>query len=989
MAKEEIPPGVSFLAPGEGQLGSLIRAKDWSGTTLGPRERWPEALSRYVEMVLALPTPAIIFWGEQQAQLYNDGYALIMGPRHPRYLGATYKECWPDTYPLIYPWMRRVLDSGEKVTVDRTHIPVTRKGYQEDAWFTFTFSPLRDDDGRIAGILQIVTEVTESVLAERALIENEERNAFNRLFTRAPIAVCVLEGPEHRYSLANEAYERLVGGKRDFLGKTVREALPELKGQGFYELLDNVYRTGEPYVGREAPVQVVEHGVKRDFYCDFIYHPRRDLQGRIDGIVTLATDVTEKVLERKAAENERENFRRLFKQTPEMLVTFGGPDHVFEFVNEAHVNVLGFDATGKTAKQAQPQSTKLHEILDHVYRTGETISLREAASTFHGEPRHFNLTYSPRYGSDGAVNGVMALGSEVSDFVNSARRLEQAFEGRTKQLRESESFLDSVIENLPNMVFVKDAAELKFVRFNRAGEELLGLPRAALIGKSDHDFFPPEQAKHFVAKDREVLASGHVLDIPEEPIETKQGRRILHTRKIPIRGSGGKAEFLLGISEDITDAKRAEAERLRSIREQAAMEERQRETERASFLAEASTLLARSLNYAQTLRDLAALVVPVMADWCTVTMAREGAEHERVAAVHRDPAKAALVEELSAFRQVSSGGSAIDRVIRSGAPVFLPLVVPGQLEATAENERHLSLMRELGCESCIVVPILSREKPIGAISIMAAPGRRPYNESDLAVAAELGRRAGIAIENASLYESVRRAVETRDEFMSVASHELKTPLTSLKLQAQIRDRDIRRGNFARFEPGNLPKLVADDEKQLDRLIRLVEDMLDVSRINSGRIEFSFEEFDLRDLVRETTARFAPQFELAGMRLSLSAGGPVLGRWDRFRIEQVLANLLSNALKYGDRKPVDVAVAKQEGEATLSVHDRGLGIAPRDHARIFGQFERAVAGSNISGLGLGLFISRKIVEGHGGAIRVESEVGKGATFSVHLPLSGRA
>ncbi len=161
-------PGVSFhdFSAG-GQVGGLIRDKDWSATRLGPRQAWPRSLSNYLSMILELPTAAIIFWGPDQIQLYNDGYSVIMGPRHPHYLGSPFGECWPEAYPTIDPWMQRVLLKGETVEVNRTLVPLTRFGFTEEAYFTFSFSPLRDDEGKIAGILQLVTEVTDVVLGER------------------------------------------------------------------------------------------------------------------------------------------------------------------------------------------------------------------------------------------------------------------------------------------------------------------------------------------------------------------------------------------------------------------------------------------------------------------------------------------------------------------------------------------------------------------------------------------------------------------------------------------------------------------------------------------------------------------------------------------------------------------------------------------------------------------------------------------------------
>ena len=152
---------------GTGEIGALLRTKDWSKTPLGAIERWPRSLISHVAMVAELPSPAIIFWGPEQTQLYNEGYTKIMGPRHPRFFGEAYRDCWPDTHPVIDPWMRRVLEKGEVIRVEKELIPVTRYGFLEEAYFTFTFSPLRDDRGAIAGIFQPVTEVTEAVLNER------------------------------------------------------------------------------------------------------------------------------------------------------------------------------------------------------------------------------------------------------------------------------------------------------------------------------------------------------------------------------------------------------------------------------------------------------------------------------------------------------------------------------------------------------------------------------------------------------------------------------------------------------------------------------------------------------------------------------------------------------------------------------------------------------------------------------------------------------
>lgn len=230
-----------------------------------------------------------------------------------------------------------------------------------------------------------------------------------------------------------------------------------------------------------------------------------------------------------------------------------------------------------------------------------------------------------------------------------------------------------------------------------------------------------------------------------------------------------------------------------------------------------------------------------------------------------------------------------------------------------------------------------------------------------------------------------RAVKARDEFLSIASHELKTPLTSLKLQIQNRIRHINKGNTEDCNPKSLQKMAKNDEKQINRLVHLVNDMLDISRLSCGKFEFVVEETDLVSLTQEVLTRFRPQVDTSGASINLITDGAVVGLWDRFRLEQVICNLIANAIKYGHSNPITITVKGDDQKAVLLVKDEGIGIKKDDQVRIFQQYERAIAANSISGLGLGLYIVKKIVEFHDGLISVESELGIGSTFKVELPL----
>ncbi len=238
-------------------------------------------------------------------------------------------------------------------------------------------------------------------------------------------------------------------------------------------------------------------------------------------------------------------------------------------------------------------------------------------------------------------------------------------------------------------------------------------------------------------------------------------------------------------------------------------------------------------------------------------------------------------------------------------------------------------------------------------------------------------------ERAALYRKAQQEVRERDEFLSIASHELRTPVTALQLQLQMLQRSAGRSS------GGLPAILLQKieglERQTRRIALLVNELLDVSRMRLGHFELKREDVDLAQLAREAVEQLRDEVERTGSTLSFLAQ-PAVGCWDRLRIEQVVTNLVANAVKFGEGKPITVSVAADPGLARITVEDHGIGIAPEDQSRVFGRFERAVPARNFGGLGLGLYITREIVEAHGGTIQLQSAPGSGSVFTVELPLS---
>jgi signal transduction histidine kinase len=277
---------------GSGEMADLTRAFDWSVTPVGRVEDWPDLLLTTVNAILASRYPMFLWWGEELIQFYNDGYRpSIRDDKHPSALGQRGPECWPEIWPIIGPEIEAVMTRGEASWHENQLVPIHRNGKLEDVYWTYGYSPLRDTSGRICGTLVVCTETTEIVLARRQLQSESDRLAD--LFRQAPAFFAVLRGANHIFEMTNPPYQELIG--REVLGKSVSEAVPEAEEQGFVRSLDDVYQTGEPFVGRGTPLQLARRGSDslELHYLDFVYQPIRDNKGLVTGIFVLGIDVTE------------------------------------------------------------------------------------------------------------------------------------------------------------------------------------------------------------------------------------------------------------------------------------------------------------------------------------------------------------------------------------------------------------------------------------------------------------------------------------------------------------------------------------------------------------------------------------------------------------------------------------------------------------------------------------------------------------------------
>jgi signal transduction histidine kinase len=294
---------------------------------------------------------------------------------------------------------------------------------------------------------------------------------------------------------------------------------------------------------------------------------------------------------------------------------------------------------------------------------------------------------------------------------------------------------------------------------------------------------------------------------------------------------------------------------------------------------------------------------------------------------------------------------------------------------------HLHTLRELGMRSLLCVPIRGRTGFDAVIMLVSDSDPHRYDADDVVLAQDLADRAAVALENGRLLSEAHEAVRARDDFLAVAAHELRSPLTSMLLQVQVLGRTLANQHF---DARTADRAFAVAEAQMRRLSTLIDGMLDVSRFTTKQLLIHLEEVDLARLLGDLLTSLSADLARAGCTVTVSAPRTLVGRWDRGRIEQVLGNILSNAMKFGAGRPIEVDVDATEETVRIAVRDHGIGISAEDQARIFGRFERAVPTRHFGGLGLGLYTSLQILRAHQGSLHVDSREGQGAQFVIDLP-----
>ena len=684
-----------------------------------------------------------------------------------------------------------------------------------------------------------------------------------------------------------------------------------------------------------------------------------------------------------------DRFRAIFDQTFQFIALLDVGGRVLEvnqaaldFISASRSDIVGrlFWDTPWWALSPGPSAGSEQSLHDRLRAsvvtaaTGTFVRYEVALADPRGGLATFDFSLKPLRDAAGAVESLIAEGRNVTD----RRRVEE-------ELRTSEAKLAGIVSIAADAIVSVDDAQ-RITLFNQGAERIFGYAPSEVLGQH-LDILIPERYR--------ASHHRHVEGFGEGRIDARRmGDRaeIFGRRKsgelFPAEASISRIDveghrFYTAVLRDVSDRYRAEEEKTQLLRrEQAARRIAEAAERRARFLAEVSAVLSSSLDYEETLRTLADLLVPEKASFVLIDLWNEAGGIRRLYSTSADPEKARYGEEI--LRQsVDVNRPFITRnALVHGSPELVSAVTDAWLRAATQSDEHYRLWKAIAPRSLMTVPLVARGRTLGAMVFASGSAAdRPYDAGDLAEAEAVASRAALAVDNARLYGEAQRATRLREEVLGIVSHDLRNPLSVISMCATT----LVEGSVSAERAASLGETIAESA---DWMRRLIGDLLDMASIEAGRLSLERHTTDLAMIVVSAADMLERQAKDRGVRVEIDLPddlAPVEA--DDDRVLQVLANLIGNAIKFTESGgTVAVRAHMETDRVRVEVADTGAGIPAADLPHIFDRFWTSRRTSKVKGTGLGLAISKGIVEAHGGRLRAESDVGRGSTFAFTLPLA---
>jgi PAS domain S-box-containing protein len=505
--KPKIKTGdLQFLAGG-GEMGQLIREKDWSTTPVGNPETWPQSLRTILNIIINSRFPMFLWWGPELTCFYNDAYRPSLGKhgKHPGILGEAAETAWAEIWPIIKPLIDQVLSTGEATWSEDQLIPIYRNGKIEDVYWTFSYSPVVDESGKISGVMVTCSETTEKVITLKTL-ENSNRRYIDNI-TRAPVALCIFRGENFVVEMANQLMLEIWGkNAEEVINKPIFEGLPEARGQGLEILLEQVYKTGEKFVANERAVLLPRDGHIEEVFINFVYEALREFDGSINGIVAIASEVTPQVIARRKIEESEKRFRETVKQAPLGITILRGPEFIVELANENYLQLVDKTEesfTGKPLFDSLPEVREIVQpLLTQVMQSGEAFHASEFPVVLNrygkSELTYFNMVYHPLKEEHGAFSGIMVVATEVTSSVKAKHSLSES------EVR----FRNMVMQSPIPMTIFRGSDHVIEMANTTMYEDIWRKNKEDIIGKKLLDVFPELNDQKYPELLARVLSTG-------------------------------------------------------------------------------------------------------------------------------------------------------------------------------------------------------------------------------------------------------------------------------------------------------------------------------------------------------------------------------------------------------------------------------------------------------------------------------------------------
>ena len=861
------------------------------------------------------------------------------------------------------------------------------------------------------GVALTITLLTEKgKRAEGRLMVSERR--FRQLADNIDQVFWVYDLKEAKVIYTNPAYESIWGDARENLYKDHHT---------FFEIVhpEDRERVTASLARQRGGARTEEEYriVRRDNTVRWIHDrafPVRDERGEIIRVVGISEDITERKAAEKALREQTEAVETV-NRVGQMLAGELDLHNLVQAVTDAATELTGahfgsffynvLDERGASfmlyTLSGVPREAFAHfpmpratDLFGPTFRGEGTIRIDDVKqdprygknSPYYGMPEgHLPVTSYlavPVVSRSGEVIGGLFFGHEAAGVfteraariveglaaqaavaVDNARLFEAA-KAESAKAEANERYYRFLAEAIPQIVWTAhpDGAT---DYFNQRWYDYTGVNAGEALDWGWSRVLHPEDMQLSIERWKRAVETGEVYEIEYRFRRASDGQYRWHLgRALPLRGEGGEIIKWFGTCTDIDDRKRAE--------------------EAQRFLADASEVLVSSLDYEATLAALARLIVPTLADWCSIDMVTDERTIRRLAVAHQDPAKVELAWEIDRLYPQQMGDmEGVAKVIRTMQPELYPNVPEELLALVARDAGHLKMLRELGLRSALVVPLIAHNRVLGAITLVGAESGKRFSAADLDMVEDLAHRAALAVDNARLYRDAQEVNRLKDEFLATLSHELRTPLTAVLGWTRLL-------GTGQLDKATERRALETIERNAQAQVQLIDDILDVSRIIRGRLRLNVRPAELMPVIEAAVDSVRPAAEAKGIRLHVvldPRAGPVSG--DPDRLQQVVWNLLTNAVKFTPKDGrVQVLLTRANSHLELTVSDTGQGIEEKFLPFVFDRFRQADPSTTRvhGGLGLGLAIVRHLVELHGGTVTVESPgAGQGTTFRVSLPL----